>query len=550
MLAGSLGFGVPSFAAAPSLKSVFPAGGQRGGTVEILLDGKAEKGKVWIEGGGVTFTAPDDKGKVQATLAADATPGLRLLRVFNAEGVSEAVRFVVGTVPEVVEMQPNHAPLQAMPLDKLPVCVNGRIDKAGDIDHFSFLLKKGQQVRIDLLAYTLGSPIDPLLHVLDEKGTRVATASDGRNLDPALSFTAPAEGRYTVQIAGFAHPPASEVSFTGGSSVVYRLTVHQGPLTTGVFPAAVSSKTSTRLTRRGIGLAKDQPLHEMPATELTAQGRLMQMAVPDCLLPLDGLVTPASPSTEAEPNDTPDKATSAASLPAVFGGRIHQRSDMDRFVFPVRKGQKLRAEIFAHRLGLPLDATLQAFDEGGKNLGVSEDQKDLADPALNWTAAADGLHQVVVADQFHRGGEANEYVLEVAEVTPSFEATLADGKPLKVATGKKIELKVNVKLLDDWKEPLVVRLSGLPKPSLISKAEIPVPAKGGDVTFAIEPMAEFPAGTHPFSLVVCKPDGKEARLATYDLRGENRRGSSQSDRDETLWLTVTSTFVGPPSPGQ
>jgi hypothetical protein len=70
------------------------------------------------------------------------------------------------------------------------------------------------------------------------------------------------------------------------------------------------------------------------------------------------------------------------------------------------------------------------------------------------------------------------------------------------------------------------------------------------VTFAIEPMAEFPAGTHPFSLVVCKPDGTEARLATYDLRGENRRGSSQSDRDETLWLTVTSTFVGPPSPGQ
>jgi hypothetical protein len=322
MLAGSLGFGVPSFAAAPSLKSVFPAGGQRGGTVEILLDGKAEKGKVWIEGGGVTFTAPDDKGKVQATLAADATPGLRLLRVFNAEGVSEAVRFVVGTVPEVVEMQPNHAPLQAMPLDKLPVCVNGRIDKAGDIDHFSFLLKKGQQVRIDLLAYTLGSPIDPLLHVLDEKGTRVATASDGRNLDPALTFTAPAEGRYTVQIAGFAHPPASEVSFTGGSSVVYRLTVHQGPLTTGVFPAAVSSKTSTRLTRRGIGLAKDQPLHEMPATELTAQGRLMQMAVPDCLLPLDGLVTPASPSTEAEPNDTPDKATSAASLPAGFTSAV------------------------------------------------------------------------------------------------------------------------------------------------------------------------------------------------------------------------------------
>jgi hypothetical protein len=519
------------FAAAPSLKGVFPPGAMRGTEVEVTLEGKPEKGQVWIEGAGVTFSAPDDKGKSKAVIASDAVPGIRLLRVFNAEGVSEAARFVVGTVPEVVEAKPNLSPTQAHVLEKLPVCVNGRIDKAGDLDHFAFTLKKGQTVRIELLAYTLGSPIDPLMHVLDENGTRLATASDARNLDPALTFTAPAEGRYTVQIAGFTHPPAADVNFTGGSTVVYRLMLHPGPLTTGLFPAAVSSTSTTRLTRRGFGLTKDKLAHEMPASPLPAYGRLTSLSIPDSQLPIDVLVTQAITHAEVEPNDVADKATKATALPAVFGGTIHKRGDSDRFVIPVKKGQKLRAEVFSQRLGLPLDAALMVMDEAGKSLGSAEDQKDDGDPVLNWTAAADGMHQVVVTDQFHRGGEGHDYVVEIREVAPAFEATLADGKPLKVVRGKKVELKVNVKLL--------ARVIGLP-PTLTVK-EVPVPAKGGDVTVAIEPPADFAAGTHPFSVVIATADGNasQSQTATFDLRGDNRRGTSQSDREETLWLTVT-----------
>ncbi len=537
-------------AAAPSLKGVFPPGGMRGTEMEVTLEGQMEKGQVWIEGEGVTFSAPDEKGLVKAKITPEAAPGIRLLRVFNVEGVSEAVRFVVGTLPEMKETQPNHAPDKAMMLEKLPVCVNGKIDKGGDMDHFAFSLKKGQSLRLELLAYTLGSPIDPLLHVLDEKGTRLATASDGRNLDPVLTFTAPADGHYVAQIAGFTHPPAADVSFTGGSTVVYRLALQPGPVATRLFPAAVSVEKPTSLTRRGVGLSKETAAYEVPKTAAPATGRIASLAMPDGILPVDVLVSTAVPQVESEPNDKADQAKGAAPLPAVFGGALMARGDSDRFAVPVKKGQKLRAEVFSQRLGLPLDAALKVFDETGKVLGSADDQKDHGDPVVNWTAAADGMHQVMVSDQFHRGGEAHEYVLEVAEVTPAFEVTLPDAKPLKAVPGKKVELKVSVKLLDGWKDPLVVRVTGLTKPHLISKIEMPVPAKGGDVTFAIEPMAEFPAGMHPFHVVVCKPDGSECQVATYDLRGENRRGTSQSDRDETLWLMTTSMFVGPPSPDQ
>lgn len=528
---------VPAQSAAPSLKGVFPPGGQRGSEVEVTLEGKPEKGQVWIDGTGVTFSAPDDKGKAKATIAADAAPGIRLLRVFNAEGVSEATRFVVGTIPETVEAKPNQAPAQAMRLEKLPVCVNGRLDKAGDMDHFAFDLRKGQAVRLELLAYTLGSPIDPLFHVLDANGVRLATASDARNLDPALTFVAPADGRYLVQLAGFTHPPAAEVSFTGGSPVLYRLTVQPAPVAARVFPAAVATGAPVALTRRGWGLEKGKAAFQAPATPAPAWGRIASLAVPEGGLPVDVLVSPAVPQVETEPNDKPEQATRATALPAVFGGALPDRGDTDRFAVPVKKGQKLRAEVFAQRLGLPLDAALRVMDETGKVLAAVEDQTDHGDPVANWTAAADGTHQVEVSDQFHRGGESHEYVLEVSEVKPSFDVTLADGKALKVVRGKKLELKASVKLLDGWTEPLVARVTGLP-PSLTVK-EVAVPAKGGEVTLVIEPPAEHPPGTHPFRVTVGKADGSQACTATHELRGDTRRGTSQSDRDATLWLTVT-----------
>lgn len=522
-------------AAAPSLKGVFPPGGRQGTEVEVTLEGKPEKGQVWIEGAGVTFTGPDDKGKAKAVIAADAAPGIRLLRVFNAEGVSEAARFVVGTVPEMEEARPNQAPAQAMRLEKLPVCVNGRIDKAGESDHFAFELKKGQVARLQVLAYTLGSPIDPLLHILDGQGVRLATGSDARNLDPVLTFTAPGDGRYVAQVAGFTHPPAADVNFTGGGTVVYRLIAHAGPVAERLFPAAASTGAPVTLTRRGWGLEKEA--FQAAALPVPLAGRIASMAVPDGVLPVDVLVSAAVPQVEIEPNDKAEQATRAAALPAVFGGVLPGRGDEDRFAVPVKKGQKLRAEVFSQRLGLPLDGVLKVFDEAGKALGSGEDQKDHGDPVAGWTAAADGTHQVVVSDQFHRGGATHEYVLEVAEVRPAFEVTLADGKALKVARGKKLELKVNVRLLDGWTEPLVARAAGLP--GTLAVKEAAVPAKGGDVTLVIEPPAEHAAGTHPFSVTVAKADGSAAQTATFDLRGENRRGTSQSDRDETLWLTVT-----------
>jgi len=524
-------------AAAPSLRAAFPAGGQRGATVEVTLDGKVEKGTVWIEGEGLTFSPPDDKGKTTVTIAADAPLGPRLIRLVNAEGVSDVARFVVGAVPEIIEAKPNHAPDQALALAALPICVNGRLDKSGDSDHFAFALKKGQSVWIQADAYALGSPVDALLHLVTPSGVRLATASDSRNLDPQMTFTAAETGSYVVQIAGFVHPPAADINFAGGSTSIYRITVHTGPLASAVFPPAIHRSTATPLTLQGLGLSKEQAAWSAAPLAEESSNPIVTITPPLALSPIQVLLSLGQTVPEVEPNDTSDKAT-ALSVPGVGAGTIADRTDRDMFLIPVKNGQKLRAEIFAQRLGFPLDAALSVSDETGKVLASNEDQKDHGDPLISWTAAADGIHHLTVTDQFHQGGAGKQYALQVSEIAPTFEISLPEGKPFKVVRGKKLEIKAEVRLLDGWKEPLYVQLHGLP--AACKAPAVAVPAKGGSVTLTIEPAADTPPGTPP---ITRHPTGFAApvtsQTASFDLRGDTRRGTSLSDRSQTLWLTVS-----------
>src|SRR4051812_3634393 len=96
-------------AAPPALTSLFPAGAGRGQTVEVVAAGTFERWPVraWVEGKGVEVRASKARGKLTVIVAADAVPGPRWLRVHDEQGASKLHRFVIGTLPEVVEQEPN-----------------------------------------------------------------------------------------------------------------------------------------------------------------------------------------------------------------------------------------------------------------------------------------------------------------------------------------------------------------------------------------------------------------------------------------------------------
>ena len=230
---------------APALTSLFPAGAQQGKTVEVLASGTFAHWLVraWADRKGVEIKAAKDKGKLIVTVAANVAPGVCWIRLYDAQGASVPRPFLIGTLPEVMEKEPNDEPRKPQVLPALPVVVNGRLDKDGEVDGFAIRLRKGETLVASLEANrTLGSPMDGVLQVLSAEGFVLEENNDDRGLDPQVVFTAPKEGGYIVRTFAFPAQPSSGIRFAGGPTYIYRLTLTAGGFADYAFPLAVGAR--------------------------------------------------------------------------------------------------------------------------------------------------------------------------------------------------------------------------------------------------------------------------------------------------------------------
>jgi hypothetical protein len=87
----------------------------------------------------------------------------------------------------------------------------------------------------------------------------------------------------------------------------------------------------------------------------------------------------------------------AVDLPITINGRIFPREDVDVWSFRATRGQGIRAEVCAARLGSPLEARLEITDADGRKLAESLGTP-LAEANLSFTPPADGVYQVRIHD--------------------------------------------------------------------------------------------------------------------------------------------------------
>ncbi len=243
----------------PVASYLFPAGGQRGTTVPVHVGGLFLYKSCNFEllGPGVTATPalrntrtlwfdgpllplpesqqaedyPKDMvGEIR--IVADAPLGARRGRLWTAEGAASGLTFIVGDLPEIVEQEIDGDPVPV--LVKLPVTINGRIFPHGNVDDWSFALRKGQTATCEVNASRLGSPLDARLQLFDPRGRVVAENDDHFGTDPFLRFTAKEDGVHRVRVA--------DANFKGGQAFVYRLTLTTAP---HVAPVAVTQPTPT-----------------------------------------------------------------------------------------------------------------------------------------------------------------------------------------------------------------------------------------------------------------------------------------------------------------
>src|SRR5438046_655007 len=106
-------------AAPPKLDLLFPSGAARGTITEVTASGTFDvwPAKVWTDRLGVKFEAKEEKGKLAVTVSDSAEPGVAWVRLYTDDGASAVRPFVIGTLPEAVESEPNNEPAKPQVLE-------------------------------------------------------------------------------------------------------------------------------------------------------------------------------------------------------------------------------------------------------------------------------------------------------------------------------------------------------------------------------------------------------------------------------------------------
>jgi len=431
---------------------------------------------------------------VEITLAPDAEPGPRELRLETQAGLSNPLVFCVGQLPEfgqpaaVTTIAANFRPGQAAdPRGRrpktdlaitLPATLNGQI-LPGEAHRYRFAARKGQRLvfavsaraLIPFLADAVPGWFQATLTLFDAKGNELAYDDDFRfNPDPVLVYEVPADGEFAFEI--------KDAIYRGRDDFVYRLAVGELPFIMGIFPLGGRAGAQATVELTGWNLPSNRlPLDSKdrePGTLLVSvrQGGLLSNTVP---FALDELPECA----ETEPNDGPENAQ-AVVLPVIVNGRIDRPGDWDVFRFEGRAGREIVAEVFARRLNSPLDSVLKLTDASGHQLAFNDDHEDKgsgltthhADSRIGFKLPADGTYYVWLGDAQHHGGPGYGYRLHLGPPRPGFALRVVPSS-INVRGGSSVPLTVYALRRDGFAGEIALGLNNPPWALALSGARIP-----------------------------------------------------------------------------
>ncbi len=440
-----------------------------------------------------------EKVTFRVTLAPDAAPGAREIRLRTGAGLTPPLPFHIGTLPEVKEPEPpvpggplpdgGAPPLRRprpvpgaagarptpVPVD-LPAVVNGRI-RPGEVDRFRFAARRGQRLvlraqaraLIPYLADAVPGWFQAVLTLRDPAGNEVAWCDDYRlQPDPVILYEVPAEGTYTVEIR--------DALYRGREDFVYRLTLGEVPFVTGVEPLGAPVGQPRTLRLAGWNL----PLDEV-TVNLATPG-IHRLSLPDAVNWLNEVRVAANSLPEVTEVEVNDSAGRAQSLngPVVVNGRIERPGDADWFALNGRAGEVLVCEVLARRLGSPLDSRLVFPDAAGRELAVNDDQPDPgsgldthhADAYLRVSLPADGRYHVRLEDAQGKGGAEFGYRLRVSPPQPDF-ALRVGPSAINARAGATVPLTVWALRHDGFDGDIHLALADAPPGFQLSGAWVP-----------------------------------------------------------------------------
>ncbi len=357
----------------PATDFIFPAGAQRGTSVDARVGGFYFHGRaeftmeglgaqqikeintIWFDGPMLIEPASqksEDYPKdhlARLSIAKDAPLGTRTWWCRTSQGSTPSMKFIVGDLAEVIEHEIEGNPIPQTVT--LPVTINGRVFPREDADLWRFHAKQGETIRCEVASQSIGYPLQAVLNLTTASGKPVsAQKQSSRAGDPSLTFVAPADDEYQVAI--------NDAAYLGAPNHVYRLTLQRGP-------------------------AQAQPLIETTNQVLILRG--------------------------------------------VVDGCISKPGEVDEWLVDLAETQSVLFDIATDKERGWLDSMLTLHTADGALLTKNDDRiEGQTDSRIHYTAAKAGRYLIKVADRFAtRGGSDFGYRLHAAaHAAAGFELTL------------------------------------------------------------------------------------------------------------------------------
>ncbi|MGO9097300.1 MAG: hypothetical protein ACLQGV_19030 [Bryobacteraceae bacterium] len=433
---------------------------------------------------------------LEIALAPEAPLGPRELRLGTPAGLTNPLVFQVGQLAEFSKspanvqttLPPAIAAKKAPPAVAakapeppqsvtLPAVLNGQI-APGAVDRYRFRAVKGQRIvaaasvreLIPYISDAVPGWFQAVLALYDAQGKQLEYADQfWSRPDPVLYYEIPSDGEYVLEIR--------DSIYRGREDFVYRIAVGELPFITCIFPLGgkVGSRTSLELQgwnlpRAKLAESKHKAAGSYPIS--IRNGPWFSNLVP--------FVVDTLPERfEKEPNDQP-KPAQRVKLPLIVNGRIDRPGDWDVFRLDGHAGEEIVAEVFARRLGSPLDSVLKLTDAGGRQLAFNDDFEDKgaglithqADSRIVFTFPAKGTYYLHLGDAQQKGGLEYVYRLRISPPRPDFQLRVVPST-INLRPGMTVPITVYALRKDGFSGEIALRLTDAPPGLVLSGGTVP-----------------------------------------------------------------------------
>ena len=480
----------------PSLSYIFPAGGQRGTTVDVRIGAhymhrsaplrvvgqgvKASESirqidRIWFEGPMIrkpfSQRAEDYPKDHQATfeIAEDAPLGLCFWQVWTSQGAVAGRPFVIGDLPELVEEEIDGTPVPT--LVELPVTVNGRVFPREDVDIWSFDATAGQVITCSVNAARIESPLDARLEVRGPDGSRIVENDDHFGADPLVRFRAEVDGRYEVRI--------HDINYLGLQNYVYRLTIRAGKHIDHVFPLGAKQNSTTHFRFYGAELDGLTQAMEIGGND-DLQLRYLHF---DDGTRSNLFAVAAGQHDEINEASAPELIELDRSL--ILNGQIKEADEVDRWRLQAAPETPVTFELKAASLGSSLDAVVVVRDpqQDANLLETGSTTVERVEPGGTFTMPPGGEVELMVRHvESGFGGAEYAYRLSlVPNARPEFKLLLPSDS-LTLFRGESVKLPVNVKRIAGYDKAIQLSVENLPAGVTIEEGLIPADKSDGGLT--------------------------------------------------------------------